>query len=85
MDEGVRFNLSEAGAMIAHFQVKSDLFNKIKVAQKKGDSLLRIRNEFEQGKAAGFVVGDDDVLRYENRLCVPDVDDLRRELMVEAY
>jgi hypothetical protein len=85
VDEGVRFNLSEAGAMIAHFQVKSDLFNKIKAAQKKGDSLLRIINEVEQGKAAGFVIGDDDVLRYENRLCVPDVDDLRRELMVEAY
>jgi hypothetical protein len=47
VDEGVRFDLSEAGAMIAHFQVKSDLFDKIKAAQKKDDSLLRIRNEVE--------------------------------------
>jgi len=31
------------------------------------------------------VIGDDDVLRYENRLCVPDVDDLERELMIETY
>jgi len=85
VDEEVRFDLSEAGAMIAHFQVKSDLFNKIKAAQKKDDSLLWIRNEVEQGKAAGFVIGDDDVLRYRNRLCVPDVDDLRRKLMVEAH
>ncbi|KAL9374753.1 hypothetical protein Peur_031632 [Populus x canadensis] len=85
VDEGVRFDLSEAGAMVAHFQVKSDLFDKIKAAQKKDDSLLRIRNEVEQGKAAGFVIGDDDVLRYRDRLCVPDVDDLRRELMVEAH
>jgi hypothetical protein len=75
VDEGVRFDLSEAGAMIAHFQVKLDLFDKIKITQKKYDSLLRIRNEVKQGKAAGFVIGDDDVLSYENRLCVPDIDD----------
>jgi hypothetical protein len=30
--DGVKFDLSEAGAMIAHFQVKSDLFDKIKAA-----------------------------------------------------
>ena len=29
VDEGVRFDLSKAGAMIAHFQVKLDLFDKI--------------------------------------------------------
>jgi hypothetical protein len=51
------------------------LFDKIKITQKKYDSLLRIRNEVKQGKAAGFVIGDDDVLSYENRLCVPDIDD----------
>jgi hypothetical protein len=41
VDEGVRFDLSEAEAMIAHFQVKLDLFDKIKITQKKYDSLLR--------------------------------------------
>jgi len=41
VDEVVRFDLSEAGAMIAHFQVKLDLFDKIKITQKKYDSLLR--------------------------------------------
>jgi len=32
VDGGVRFDLSEAGAMIAHFQVKSYSFDKIKAA-----------------------------------------------------
>ena len=71
--------------MIAHFQVKSNLFDTIKAVQKKDNSLLRIRNEVEQGKAVGFVIGDDDVLRYRDRFYVPDVDDLRRELMVKAH
>ena len=45
VDERVRFNLSKARVMIAYFQVKLDLFDKIKPAQKKDDSLLRIINE----------------------------------------
>jgi hypothetical protein len=61
------------------------LFDKIKATQKKDDSLLMIRNEVEQGKTAGFAIGDDDVLRYENSLYVPDIHDLRRELMVETH
>jgi S-adenosylmethionine:tRNA-ribosyltransferase-isomerase (queuine synthetase) len=31
------------------------------------------------------VIGDDDLLRYGNRLCVPNIDDPMRKLMVEAY
>jgi hypothetical protein len=32
IDERVKFDLNEAGVMIAHFQVKSNLFDKIKIA-----------------------------------------------------
>ena len=32
VDEGVRFDLSKARAMMAHFQVKSDVFDRIKAA-----------------------------------------------------
>ncbi|KAF9669912.1 hypothetical protein SADUNF_Sadunf13G0014000 [Salix dunnii] len=38
-----------------------------------------------EGNPDGFVIGDDDVLRFGNRLYVPDVDDLKRELMTEAH
>jgi len=45
VDEEVKFNLSEVRVMIAHLQVQLNLFDKIKAASKKDDSLLRIRNE----------------------------------------
>jgi hypothetical protein len=32
VDKGVIFDLNKARAMIAHFQVKSNLFDKIKIA-----------------------------------------------------
>ncbi|XP_060195030.1 uncharacterized protein LOC132624241 [Lycium barbarum] len=40
----------------------------------------------EKGEYTSFTVGAyDDVLRLQGRLCVPDVDGLRQELMVEAH
>jgi hypothetical protein len=38
-----------------------------------------------QGKVARFMIGDDDVLRYRSRFYMLDVDNLRRELMIEAH
>ena len=61
------------------------MFDKIKVTHKRDDSLLRIKYKVEQGKVTGFVIGKDNVLRNGNKLCVPDVDDLRWELMTEAH
>lgn len=76
MDKEVKFDLTWKWAI--SFQVKSDLFEKIKATQKRDDSLLRIKDEFEQGKVVDVVIDEDDMLRYENRLYVLDTDDLRR-------
>ena len=32
-----------------------------------------------------FIVGDNSILRYQHRLCVPEVDDLRNMIIAEAY
>jgi hypothetical protein len=61
------------------------LYDKIKITHKREDSLLRIKDKVEQGKVTGYVIDKDNMLRYGNRLCVPDVDDLRLELMTEAH
>ena len=42
------------------------------------DSVLLKMNE-------SFALGDDGILRYQNRLCVPDVDDLRTRIVTEAH
>jgi hypothetical protein len=33
----------------------------------------------------GFVVSKDGVLRFGSKLCVPKVDDLKRDVVVEAH
>ena len=42
------------------------------------DSMLVKMNQY-------FVFGGDDILRYKERLCVPDVDDLRTKIVAEAH
>ena len=32
-----------------------------------------------------FALGDDDILRYQDRLCVPDVADLRTRILTKAH
>ena len=41
--------------------------------------------EMQQGKSSEFVVDEEGVLRLGTRLCVPDVDDLRKEILEEAH
>ena len=42
------------------------------------DSVLVKMNE-------SFALGDHDILRYQDRLCVPNVDDLETMIIVEAH
>ena len=40
--------------------------------------------EVHQGKSTEFMVDEEGVLRLGTRLCVPDVDDMRKELWEEG-
>ena len=42
------------------------------------DSVLVKMNE-------SFALGDDDIHRYQNRQCVPNVDDLQTRIIAEAH
>ena len=59
--------------------------DRVKAAQRKDPQLQRIMFEVQQGKSTEFVVDEEGVLRLGTRLCVPDVDDLRKELLEEAH
>ena len=84
-DQGLQLEVLESGALLAHFRVKSVLMDRIKTAQCRDPQLMKIMDEVQQGQADDFVIGDDGTLRLGTRLCVPDVDGLRREIMEEAH
>src|SRR5262249_16392231 len=69
---------------IAYFQVRPTMINEIKANQNKDPSLVRLKNEVQTGQAPRFCMIDR-VLKHGDRLCVPDVDELRQRIMQEAH
>ena len=52
--------------------------DRVKAAQKRDSQLHKIRVEVQQGQSQDFVIDSEGTLRLGTRLCVPDVDKLRK-------
>ena len=59
--------------------------DKVKAAQLRDLQLQKIRFEVQQGQPQDFMIDSEGILRLGTRLCVPDVDELRNEIMEEAH
>ena len=46
---------------------------------------MKIRQQVQQGNRADFVISEDGTLLYRGRLCVPNVEVLKKEIMEEAH
>ena len=47
--------------------------------------MVKIKEQVQQGNRADFMILDDGTLLYGGRLCVPNVEVLKREIMEEAH
>ena len=47
--------------------------------------LQRQKEKVRAGQNVHFALGDDGTLYYENRICVPNVEDVKKEIMHEAH
>ena len=57
----------------------------IRQYQKEDEKLQEIRELLKKGKAPHFREDDQGTLWYKNRICVPDVNDLRKLILSEAH
>ena len=69
---------------LATLMVKSDLYDQIKVAQKKNKGMARIR-ELMEGKARCLSTDNEGVLFFGKRIVVPKDHNLRRLILEEAH
>ncbi|RVW68203.1 Transposon Ty3-G Gag-Pol polyprotein [Vitis vinifera] len=81
----VHFRVMGLEALVANFRVQPDLVGKIKTLQKNDSQLVQVMEEVKRGSKPDFVLSDDEILRFGTRLCVPNDEDLRRELLEEAH
>ena len=47
--------------------------------------MQKIRFEVQQGRSQDFMIDSEGILRLGTRLCVPDVGELRKEIMEESH
>ena len=59
--------------------------DKVKVAQRRDPQLQKIMLDVLQGQSRDFVIDSEGTLCLGTRLCVLDVDELRKEIMDEAH
>ena len=82
---GVQLQVADTGTLLASFYVRPLLVDQIKEGQKHVSEMINLRAEIEGGKKPEFQIRDDGVIVRGSRMCVPEIDELKREIMEEAY
>ena len=83
--EGVHFEHGDLGLLLAYVRAQSSLIEQIKAVQHKDPKLCKLIKDVRHGKEFEFSFDQAGVLRCGNRLCVPNVGNLRRILLEEAH
>ncbi|KAL0278067.1 UNVERIFIED_CONTAM: Transposon Tf2-11 polyprotein [Sesamum radiatum] len=79
-----KLEVDQMTGLLAALQLKPDFVDQIKEAQTRDPFLLRMLERMKQGKKSNFSIRDDGVVN-EKRICVPDVEGLRRGILQEAH
>lgn len=74
----------ECGGLITHLRVRPNLFEKIKSLAKDNLGIVHIIDEATNGAKPNFVRSNG-VFRFRTRLCVPQVGNLKIEVLEEAH
>lgn len=72
------------GLLLA-LEVHSSIIEEIKTSRKDDAKLEKLRFNVAPGKSPGFVIHGDGTLRFRNRMCVPNKEELKGKILEEAY
>ena len=77
--------ISKSGGLLAQFRIRSVLRDRNKVAQSRDPVLVELEEKVHEGKFTDFNLGDEGIVWISGILCVPDVDNLREEILEKAH
>ena len=84
IEQGLQLKVTKK-CILAQFRIRSLYLDRVKTAQRRDPQLQKILFEVQQGQSRDFVINNKGTLRLGTRLCVPNVDELRKEIMEEAH
>ena len=82
---GVSLETAESGTLVAVFHVRPVLVDRVRDLQAQDPYLMKLRSKIEAGQQSNFTLRGDGTLVLGQRLCVPDVIELKKEIMEEAH
>ncbi|WMV37778.1 hypothetical protein MTR67_031163 [Solanum verrucosum] len=82
---GVQLVDSTKGGVMVHNGSESSFVADVKAKQGLDTILVELKDVVLKKSVEAFSQGGDGVLRYQGRLCVPNVDDLREQILTEAH
>ena len=78
---GVILEVEDSGALLATFHVRPLLMDQILVGQSQDPQMIKLKEEIEKGKKAGFQIRDDGMIVKGQGMCVPEYGELKRDIM----
>ncbi|XP_070042836.1 uncharacterized protein [Nicotiana tomentosiformis] len=78
-------DVSETSRVLACVVAQSSLLERIKARQFDNPHTLVLKDTVQRGGAKEVVIGDDGVMRLQGRICVPNVDGLRKLIFEKAH
>ena len=83
---GISLDYDGYGALIASFVLRPTLVDQIRGKKIQDDELVKEVHKIMNGDIGeNFRITQDGVLTIKDRVCVPDIDDLKRSIMEEAH
>jgi hypothetical protein len=82
---GIEVVMGHSGAYLASLSVQPTLIERIKLLQSGDSQLVKIMDEVRSGKKPMFNISDDGVLKFGNRLCVPNDPSIKKDILEEAH
>ena len=82
---GVRLELTDNGALLTTFHVRPILIDRVRELQTQDSTMIELKKEVESEQLKGFSVRADGTLMMGHILCVPNVGELKKEIMEEAH
>ena len=80
-----QFQVYGPRVLLTNVNVQPDLIGKIKSSQKDDPELVAIIDKVRKGDKSDFLLMDDDTLKFKNRLCIPHIGGLRRDLLKDFH
>ena len=81
---GVSLETVESGTLVAAFHVRPVLVDRVRDLQAQDPYLMKLRSKIEARQQNNFTLRGDGTLVLGQRLCVPDVLELKKEIMEKA-